>query len=300
MNEQDTTTTAADVDIDMDDVEAHGIKEVMVGLSAAAVLTGGVAAVVSAGSDGSTPSPAKARIAADNLSDVDGSGVTATTSGTGTSIDRSGVLGGTGAAVGNDSVSLRPATAIDGATIDDDVSSATLMNRLDGDVDSVVDDVRDLRDGAWDTAVDGVNDTRATVRSAPSTVDSQVRQTRSATVAAAQTTVRDADAKVNQIEDALVSDVDKTLAGTLVLADGTIRGLEGTVTTLAGRVMPSASTNIDASTLTGTVTVSVGGEQIARADVKDGQFTLSYTAPRADAPIQVHYTGALGNLVQGL
>lgn len=305
MNEQDITTTAADVDIDLDDVEAHGIKEVMVGLSAAAVLTGGVAAVVGGGSDGSGPSTAKARIAADNLGDVDGTGASASTSGTESAIDSSGVLGGTGVALGNDSVSLRSAHAIGGTVLDADADTAD----DDGDVTVSV-NTGDLIDYGFDTAEGALRDARTTVRNVPgtisqtrSTVDTTISntgQTVDRTVSDARATVRNTKATVNEVKDAAISDVNRTLDATLVFANDTVRGVEGTVNTLAGRVMPGASADIDASTLTGTVTITVGGEQVAKADVKNGTFTVSYTAPRADAPIQVHYTGPLGSIVRGL
>ncbi len=284
MNEQDITTSELAADIDADDVEAHGIKEVMVGLSAAAVLTGGVAAVVTAGSDGAGPSTAKARVAADNLGDV--ADISASTSGTDTSVGSVGVLGGTGVTLGNDTVGLRPSTSAGGTAIDGDV--------VDADVAGQDDDITvSVRTGTL------LDSTRTTVRTAPTTVSNAVDgTTRTANQAVADTTAI-AQSAVNQTVktvDQTVADVNKTLDATIVFAGDTTRGIQGTISTLTGKIMPGAEMRLDASALSGTITVTVGGNEIATADVQNGSFTVSYTAPQADLPVQVHYTSLLGSL----
>lgn len=283
MNEQDINTQPADADIDLDDVEAHGIKEVMVGLSAAAVLTGGVAAVVNSG-DGPGASATKARISADH--DLGAADLSASTSGVDAAAKTDGVLGGAGAAADSSSVSLRPSTSAAGTTLNNDV--------VDDDISVSVNagDIKVDTGDTLDTARGAVADTRATVRNAPRTATTTV----SNVGATADKAISDTKVQATATTNRTIKAADKTLDATIVFANDTVRGIEGTVSTLTGRIMPSAGMGVNADDLTGWVTLSVGGNQIARVAVNDGSFTVSYTAPSVDAPIQVHYTGPLGTL----
>lgn len=293
MNEIDTIG-AVSGETDIDDVEGHGMKEVMVGLSAAAVLTGGVAAVVSSGGDGGA-SRGRATISADTLdeaaSEADASGVDRASARSG-SIGGHAVRAGSSANGGDVASVLGTRISASSASLDDedDVTAATFLgsrfDRLDGMVDRTVDWTRDVRRDAVATTRQAVSDVRTTVKNAPATADRLVQATVnppsvSDTVAQARSTVREASAEARRQVD-----------GTIVVAGDLVRGVEGTAMTTIARIQPGVGASFDVATATGWVTVSVGGEEIARAQLKDGQATLTYQAPSADLPLTVALSGS--------
>ncbi|HVE99273.1 MAG TPA: hypothetical protein VNA12_08845 [Mycobacteriales bacterium] len=286
MNETDTSAVVPG-EADFDDVEAHGIKEVMVGLSAAAVLTGGVAAVLA--DEGARGSTGRASISAD-APGTDISGADLAAAGTdvagadavapraaSTTTDRASVLG----------TRMSADTAVDEA--DDDVKAPSFLgsqlDRSDAALDSTVSWTRDVRDNTVGTTRATVREAQTTVRSAPGTAIDAVEDVRDVTVK-----IPSVSEVRNDVRETTTS-VSRAAESTIVLTGDLVRGVEGTATTTIARVQPAVGSSIDAETATGWVTVSVGGEEIARAEVRDGQATLSYTAPRADAPITFAFTG---------
>jgi len=292
MNE-DITVVPSDVDVD--DVEAHGIREVMVGLSAAAVLTGGVAAVVTAGdSPGSTN---RASISADALgTDLGDTELAASSSDSTAKLDSAAGSAAT-SATSRKAGAVTAGDAHAALADSDDVSAPTFLGRTLERTDDIVDDgvswAREVRGDAVDTtratartARDAVRDARTTVRNAPATAVNSVQQ--------AQTTSVGELPSVNEVlsdTQSVVSGTVRSVDATIELAGDLVRGIEGTATTLVASIQPSVGSGIDLESTSGWVTISVGGEEIARAQVREGQATVSYQAPRADMPVTVSFTG---------
>ncbi|HVE98010.1 MAG TPA: hypothetical protein VNA12_02395 [Mycobacteriales bacterium] len=290
MSENEKPIGAAAEDVD-DDVDAHGMREVVVGLSAAAVLTGGAAAVMG-GEDGGKGGASS--IHATNPIDGGDAGpdLTAATGG-----DIGGATSFTPArAAGSLTQDAVGATtdAVQGTTdaADDDVVSPNrnLMDRVDDRVDGSLDRARDLRDSAVTTAGNTAQETRKTVNQevrdavtavheAPQTARSAVQDLSSGTVTTPS---------VREISETATSAVDATL----VLAGDTVRKVTGGAMTTLARVQPGVGSNVDVKDASGWVSVTVGGEEVARAEVKDGQASLSWEAPSADAPVTFHYSGS--------
>ncbi|HVF21021.1 MAG TPA: hypothetical protein VNA14_12385 [Mycobacteriales bacterium] len=288
MNETDITVVPSEVDVD--DVEAHGIREVMVGLSAAAVLTGGVAAVVTAGDGQGGGSRSTITAGASGIDASDADLAAASSDAAGASMSTAGAVGrAAGPATSITSSTARmDAVAIDEA---DDVSASSTflgrnLDRADRITDASVGVVREVSDDAVDATrttlqitSPTVSDARTTVRNAPSTVTSSAQAVSSAAISLP--TVAD-----------VVTAADRSVDATLEVVAGSVRGIEGTASTLIARLAPQVGMGLDASSASGWVTLSVGGEEIARAQVQQGQASVSYTAPRADLPITVSFTGS--------
>ena len=291
MSENENTVDPA-VD-DLDDVEAHGMREVAVGLSAAAVLTGGAAAVINSQGSGDGGSRS---IQATHAIDAEKRGVTTDTS----AASGGGAVGGPASITpaGGASESLAQGgvdaatSAVQGTadTADDVVSpNRTFMGRVDDRVDATVDQARDVRDNAVAYAEDTADAARATikeevrdagaaVRQAPQTVRTAVEDLASGTVTTPN--VRD-----------VAQSARKTVDATLVLVGDTVRGItDGAMTTIA-RVQPGVGSDVDVKDASGWVTVTVGGEEVAKAEVKDGQASVTWQAPSGDAPAVFTYSG---------
>lgn len=289
MNENEITTGAA-VD-DIDDVEAHGMREVVVGLSAAAVLTGGAAAVMSSQGSGSGGT---GTINATRAIDADADRVA-----DGTSVASRGVAGPASFSRPDASVDSLAGTGVDAATdalrgttdaADDVVSpNRTFMDRVDDRVDGTVDRARDVRDSVVKTAGNVVDTTRATVREEAREAVAAVREAPQT----AQTTVRDLSSgtittpNVKEIAQSTRRTVDATIA----LAGDTVRGISDGVMTTVARVQPGVGGEVSPQDASGWLTVTVGGQEIARAEVKDGQASVSWQAPSADLPVTFSYSG---------
>ncbi|HVE64742.1 MAG TPA: hypothetical protein VNB94_13200 [Mycobacteriales bacterium] len=296
MNEYDINPDAAAEDID--DVEAHGMREVMAGLSAAAVLAGGAAAVVAQQGEASGGGGTSSRINATKAIDAQ---------------DQAGNLArAADSAAGGGSVSVNgpasfQATTPDAGAVadvaggsatsvvdaaDDDIVAPNrggLVARTGGFVGDAIQDVRDVRasaagsvsdlvDGTVDTADQAVSDTRATVRQSPTTVRRGVANVQSGTVTTPN---------VNQVADTARAAVDSTL----VLAGDAVASITGGVMNTIARVQPAVGGEVDIQEVSGWVTVSVGGQEVARAEVKDGQASLSWEAPSTGLDVTFHYTG---------
>ena len=292
-----TDTTGLQSDIDVDDVEAHGIREVMVGLSAAAVLTGGVAAVVNAG-DGPGSSD-RASITADAKAGdlADANFTTADLAGTsvaigGTSVDAANAAADAATDVlGTKLSGSRASTADAAADVDEATERSSYLgsrlDRADALLDRSVDWARDVRDDSIDTARDAVETSRTTVRETRSTVRNAPQT--------AMTAARETVGTVRDLQKDVVDNTVERLDATIVLVGDAVRGVEGTVNTVVAQIQPGVGSDFDASTASGWVTISVGGQELARAQVTEGQATLSYQVPSADVPLTVTFAG--GDLI---
>ena len=287
MNHNDVNPTAAD---GLDDVEGHGMREVVAGVGAAAVLAGGAAAIVAhqQGGSGSDQSITATDTLTPDATTPDSSPVDLATEGARagrTTVDAAAHLIGTAAGTSTARV-LGTAQSADDAVSPNRVG---LMGRVDGYVDDRVDDVRDLRDGAlrsveWtvDTARDTARSAGTTVRTLPGTargaVEDALEAVRSGTITTPriQGTVDQARATVN---------------AALLLAGDTVRGVQGTAMTTIARIQPEVGADVDLAEASGWITVSAGGQTLARAEVKDGQASVSWEAPAINVPVTLHYSG---------
>ena len=292
MNEiQNTTGAAAD---DFDDVEAHGMREVVVGLSAAAVLTGGAAAVLSSQAADSGKGTIHATQA------LDATELRATDDASAKTRDAAGpasITGSDGAGSITTAGVDAKVDAVRGTTdaADDLVSpNRTFLQRVDDRVDGIVDDGRAVRDNAVRSAGAIADDTRTAVkeqvRQAGATVNEAPQAVRSAVSEATGTSVT--VPSVGEIKQTSRQAVDATL----VVTGDTVRTVAGGLASAIARVQPAVDGDVDLRDAGGWVTVSVGGEEVARAEVKDGQASLSWQAPSADLPVTFTYTG--GDILQ--
>jgi len=289
MNEQNVNPTPEDGDLD--DVEAHGVREVVAGLSAAAVLAGGAAAVVSQQHDSpgganrtSITEAVHTELAAADQATTTTASSGAATASSGAATDTTSAGGAAGAMV-TDSVDAAGQIAEDLADPASPNRDST-VNRVDRYVDDRVDDVRDLRDASLDTArstIEGVDqlaaDSIATARSAVRKAPSTVRGAAAASVGETpdvRETVRSAAQKID---------------AAIVLAGDAVRGIEGTASRAVAHIQPGASMGVDAEQASGWVTVTAGGQTLARVEVRNGQATVEWTTPSADLPVTIHYSG---------
>lgn len=291
MNEQDVNPgTAADGDT-LDDVEAHGMKEVVAGLSAAAVLAGGAAAVVAhQGNDsggGANRIEATSTLggASDSALLDTPAGLSAPGSATSISLPSAAVSDLASSALGT--------TADVAAEVDDDVVSPnrpTTMDRADSYVDGRVDQVRDLRDSVLDTTSNVVDASVGTVRETVREGQAEVRETRGTASETVQR-ARQGTVSTPEVRD-VVSDARAKVDATIVLAGDTVRAVEGMTTSTIARIQPGVGSNVSIEDMSGWVTVSAGGQTLARVEVKDGQASVSWEAPSAELPVVVHYSGS--------
>ncbi|HVF18800.1 MAG TPA: hypothetical protein VNA14_00970 [Mycobacteriales bacterium] len=296
MNENENPTDGT-VD-EIEDVEAHGMREVVVGLSAAAVLTGGAAAVISAqgsGQGGSSTIHATDAIAAESLADDDVKiGALGSDVGGPASFRSAGASGGAVAQISASTDALQ-----DAADSADDVASPNrgLVARTNDRVDSTVDRARELRDAALDTAGNTVAAARTTVkeevrdagtavRTAPQTAGSAVDNLRTGTVTTPGVgqTVRSAGTTVRS--------AGTTVDSTITLVGDSVRSAVGGAQTTIARIQPGVGSGVNVKDASGWVSVTVGGEEIARAEVVDGQATVSWEAPSVNLPVTFHYSGS--------
>ncbi len=262
MNDQEIPNDdVTDVE-DIDDVEPHGLKDVMVGLSTAALVTGGVAAVAT--TQDATARPRHIQVADSPhlaMADADVQ-ASAAVSAPGTPDEFTGTS--------DQHLKIQPAISARGTVLygagddvpEDDVSAPTLLGDAMDRADAVVDNLdrtRDLRNAA----VDVVRVSMAAAHTSAHTVP--VHDT-------AADTVKKVDAAI-------------------VLAEDVVRGIEGAATSTLVRVQPQAGAGLNTHGATGWVSVSAGGEEIARGEVKDGRATVSWQTPHADVPLTLHYSG---------
>jgi hypothetical protein len=260
-NDELIPTQSTDVD-DIDDVEGHGLKEVVVGLSAAAVLGGGVASAASSippiGDGLKTPGAVMSVVqgAQDDVTKVTSptlKGVERTADGATTTVDRTADRA-TDAAVDTATDAVR---TVDGIAAD----AITGLRPVLDDPDRY----------AIDTARSVANPTMSTVNATAKTAtDTATSTVRTADGLAADTlTAADATAKWG------LRVIDATTKATGDRATTIVLGLQGSDADFGG----------SAASKDAWVVAKVGDEVIAKSDCDNGTWTLTIESKHLDSPI---------------
>lgn len=262
------TQDALEID-ELDDVEGHGLKEVVVGLSAAAVLGGGVASAASSippiGDGMKTPGAAAAVV--QGVQDDVGT-VTAPVA---KQVDRT-VAGAQGTATttvagaqGTVATTYAGAAAVaKGAVTTVDDLAADTITQVGGTV----------RDVASDPDGYATDATRPTVQKAGSTADRTIDLT--------VTTVKDTAATVDATLDSALS----TAATTLKVVTATADSAAATTTDIVlGLQGSDAGAGANAQSKDAWLVAKVGNEVVGSAQMDGGQWTVTIESRHLSSPI---------------
>jgi hypothetical protein len=255
------TQDAPEID-ELDDVEGHGLKEVVVGLSAAAVLGGGVASAASAippiGDDMKTPGAAAAVVqgAQDDVNTVTAPVVT--------QVDRT-----VASATGTTAKTIAGATTVaKGAVTTVDNLTADTVTQVGGTV----------RDVASDPVGYATDATRPSVQKAGSTADRVGDLAIDLTV----TTIKDATATVDSTLDSAFSTASTTLRVVTATADSTTDTTTDIVLGLQGS---DADAGAQAQSKDAWLVAKVGNEVVGSAQMDGGQWTVTIDSRHLSSPI---------------
>lgn len=249
-------TDAIDLTDDLDDVEGHGLKEVVVGLSAAAVLGGGVASAANAippiGGDLKTPG------AVVNVVD-------------GVQQDVTGVTDPT----------VKMATKKAAMTVDDATSLAQTTARTAMDAIRTVDQI----------AADQIGGIADTVRPVVEDPAGFVGDTTRPTVTKADTEVDSALAKTAKA----VSDATQLAKATIVVVDTAIAdAVDGTSEIVLGLQSSDAELDLSAQAQEMIMQVKLGNEVLGTATWQDGTWKVSIESRHLSDPLTFSIDGQTG------
>ncbi|MDP3711744.1 MAG: hypothetical protein Q8R60_04585 [Mycobacteriales bacterium] len=255
------TQDAPEID-ELDDVEGHGLKEVVVGLSAAAVLGGGVASAASSippiGDDMKTPGAAAAVVqgAQDDVNTV--------TAPVAKQVDRTVA-----------SINSTTTKTVAGAT--------TLAKGMVTTVDTLAADTITqagavVREVASDPASYATNATRPSVQKASNTVNRLGDRTIDLTV----TTIKDATAAVDSALDGAFGTASSTLKVVTATADSATATTTDIVLGLQGSDVEAGA---KAQSKDAWLVAKVGNEVVGSAQMDGGQWTVTIESRHLSSPI---------------
>ncbi len=286
MTENDAINTDPSLTDDELDVEGHGLKEIAVGLSTAALLATGAAGAVQAGS-GSGPvggtvhaGPASISVQADPGQARDMTRGLSNQAQTADLAVQSPELGQNGGTIGNTA-----GAAVDEATKATESLRADPMGSVDRTVDQTIDQARDARDSAIGTAQSTAASTQeagaAAARQAQSDADRAATEAQQQATAAGNTATGAARDAAGQART--------TMHATMQQAQSSADAAKTLVVSLT---KVEAGGSVDATSASGTVTVSAGGVVLGSATIKDGQAIVHFTAPAVGGhTVTVDYQG---------
>lgn len=251
------TQDAPEID-ELDDVEGHGLKEVVVGLSAAAVLGGGVASAASSippiGDGLKTPGAAAAVVqgAQDDVGTITAPVVT--------QVDRTVA-----------STTSTTAKTLAGATTVAKGAVTTIDNLAADTITQAGDLVREVASDPVGYATDA---TRPTVQKVDSTADRTIDLTVS--------TVQDATATVDATLDSAFSTASTTLKVITATADSTAATTTDIVLGLQGSDVDAGA---KAQSKDAWLVAKVGNEVVGSAQMDGGQWTVTIESRHLSSPI---------------
>lgn len=248
------------IDLDsLDDVEGHGLKEIVVGLSAAAVMTGGAASAASV-SFGSGPEPLKTPGAIVNTVDALRDDATKLTNPTTMAAQQT--AGGAAAT----------ATTMAGTAITAAGDTVTTVDGMAaGVINQVGDAARPIIADPTGTALRATSPTTTRANQAADKALLGVSKTTTAAMAAANAVVHDASTAARYA----ISVIDTTVAET-----------SGTATTIVlGLKASDADAGAKAQSKDAWVVAKVGNEVVGSAQMDNGAWTVTIDSRHLSSPI---------------
>lgn len=255
----------------LEDVEAHGLREIAVGIAAAGVMGSGGAALAAASGPSIPPVPIVEQARDDAMAAAEHA---------------------TGAVsqLGRDAGTLAEHATANAHGIVDPVVLAA-QNTAADTVRFAEDTVSRTR-----TAVDRTAD--AAISNVDRTIDSTARyatSTASSTVATVTSTVTATKDTVNRTVAPIQRTVESTAQSAIASALTVVRTVEDLAdrwTVEVGVLGAEVSARGSLTNPSGTVSVSDGmGRVLATADIRDGHATLSFDTPAASGSLTIHYPG---------